>query len=89
MNPPPWSLRSSAATDLEVLAELRAVVLRSELERLGRYDEHRVRQRRRDSFCPRHASIILVGGSPAGSITLRPGAGGRRVLEHSAGGRDA
>jgi GNAT superfamily N-acetyltransferase len=82
MKPPPWSLRPSAATDLEVLAELRALVLRSDLERLGRYDEHRVRQRLRDSFCPGHTSVILVDGSLAGSITLRPGADGRQVLEH-------
>jgi GNAT superfamily N-acetyltransferase len=82
MNPPPWSFRPSAATDLELLAELRAVVLRADLERLGRYDEHRVRQRLRDSFSPAFTSIIESGGSLAGCITLRPGAGGRQVLEH-------
>jgi GNAT superfamily N-acetyltransferase len=80
--PPRWSLRSAVAADLEVLADLRAVVLRADLERLGRYDEHRVRQRLRNSFSPGHTSIILTEGELAGSITLRPAAGGRQLLEH-------
>ncbi|MFF5077686.1 GNAT family N-acetyltransferase [Actinoplanes sp. NPDC000266] len=68
-----WSLRPATAGDVEAIAELRAVVLRPDLERLGRFDEHRVRQRLRDSFSPRHTSIILYGGEFAGSITVRPG----------------
>jgi GNAT superfamily N-acetyltransferase len=79
---PRWSLRSAVATDLEVLADLRAVVLRADLERLGRYDEHRVRQRLRNSFSPGHTSIIMAEAELAGSITLRPAAGGRQLLEH-------
>lgn len=38
--------------DVEAVAELRAVVLRPDLERLGRYDEQRVRQRLRDRVHP-------------------------------------
>src|SRR5205807_1405636 len=57
--PPGWTLRSAVAADVEVIAELRATVLRADLERLGRYDEHRVRQRLRDSFSPHHTSIIV------------------------------
>lgn len=82
MDPPTWSLRSAVAGDLAVLAELRATVLRSDLERLGRYDPVRVRRRLRDSFSPACTSIVLVDGSLGGSITLRPGADGRQVLEH-------
>ena len=48
-----WALRAVATTDIEPLADLRAVVMRPDLERLGRYDEHRVRQRLRDSLSPR------------------------------------
>jgi GNAT superfamily N-acetyltransferase len=47
VNPPPWTLRPAAADDREVLAELRAAVLRPDLERLGRYDPQRVRQQGR------------------------------------------
>jgi GNAT superfamily N-acetyltransferase len=66
---------------MEPLADLRAAVMRPDLERLGRYDEHRVRQRLRDSLSPEHTSIILVDGEFAGSITLRP-TDDRQWLEH-------
>ncbi|AKG42162.1 acetyltransferase, GNAT family [Streptomyces xiamenensis] len=46
-----WSLRAAGAGDVGPIAALRAVVMRADLERLGRYDEHRVRQRLRDGFC--------------------------------------
>jgi GNAT superfamily N-acetyltransferase len=74
-------LRSAAAGDVEKIAELRAVVMRADLERLGRYDEHRVRQRLRDTFSPQYSSIIDVGGSFAGSVTVRPIDDGL-LLEH-------
>ncbi|CAG6398563.1 L-amino acid N-acyltransferase YncA [Actinacidiphila cocklensis] len=76
-----WALRPAAAADVEPIADLRAVVMRPDLERLGRYDEHRVRQRFRDSFDPRHTTVITVGGELAGSVTVRP-ADARLWLEH-------
>ncbi|MFI0896918.1 GNAT family N-acetyltransferase [Streptomyces sp. NPDC020983] len=81
-DPPSWHLRPSTQADLEPLADLRAVVMRPDLERLGRYDEHRVRQRLRDSFSPVRTAIIVVGGEFAGSITLRPHGDGGQWLEH-------
>ncbi|MCX3286420.1 GNAT family N-acetyltransferase [Streptomyces sp. NEAU-H22] len=65
-------MRPARPADVETVAELRAVVMRPDLERLGRYDEHRVRQRLRDGFSPRHTSIIESAGTFAGSIALRP-----------------
>ncbi|MGI5350332.1 N-acetyltransferase family protein [Streptomyces sp. CA-250714] len=76
-----WALRSAEPTDVEAIAELRATVLRPDLERLGRFDEHRVRQRLRDSFSPQHTSIIVTDGAFAGCVTLRPAEEGR-WLEH-------
>ncbi|MDN3029502.1 GNAT family N-acetyltransferase [Streptomyces sp. S.PB5] len=76
-----WELRPASGADLEPVAELRAVVMRPDLERLGRYDEHRVRQRLRDSFVPEHAWIIEVGGEFAGCVALRP-AEDAHWLEH-------
>jgi GNAT superfamily N-acetyltransferase len=76
-----WTLRPATTADLEQLAELRAVVMRPDLERLGRYDEHRVRQRFRDSFSAEHTQIIQIDGELAGSITVRP-ADDHRWLEH-------
>jgi GNAT superfamily N-acetyltransferase len=67
-----WSLRPATPDDVEATAEIRSVVMRPDLERLGRYDEHRVRQRLRDSYVPEYTSVILVDGGFAGSVTLRP-----------------
>jgi GNAT superfamily N-acetyltransferase len=67
-----WELRPASAADVEAVAELRAVVLRADLERLGRYDAHRVRQRLRDGFAPDHTRVIEVGGVLAGCVALRP-----------------
>ncbi|WP_200804352.1 GNAT family N-acetyltransferase [Actinacidiphila paucisporea] len=67
-----WALHPATTADVEPIAELRALVMRPDLERLGRYDEHRVRQRLRDAFSPRHTSIITVGGDFAGCVALRP-----------------
>jgi GNAT superfamily N-acetyltransferase len=76
-----WELRPAEAEDVEVIAELRATVMRPDLERLGRFDEHRVRQRFRDSFVPQHMSVIVADGTFAGSVALRP-AEDARWLEH-------
>ncbi|WHT22887.1 GNAT family N-acetyltransferase [Crossiella sp. CA-258035] len=70
--PAAWTLRAAEPADVEAIAELRARVLRPDLERLGRFDEHRVRQRLRDSFSTQHTSIIEVDNAFAGCVTLRP-----------------
>ncbi len=54
------------------MAELRAVVLRPDLERLGRYDNLYVRQRLRNGFTPAHTWLIEVDGAFAGCVALRP-----------------
>jgi GNAT superfamily N-acetyltransferase len=55
--------------------------MHADLERLGRYDEHRVRQRLRDSFSTQHTSIIMVDRELAGCVTVRPSED-RQWLEH-------
>ncbi|WUS98646.1 GNAT family N-acetyltransferase [Streptomyces sp. NBC_00708] len=67
-----WDLRPATPADLDDIVELRAVVMRPDLVRLGRFDEHRVRRRMRDSYVPEHTGIILVDGRFAGCVTLRP-----------------
>ncbi|MGW0819715.1 GNAT family N-acetyltransferase [Streptomyces sp. NPDC002845] len=76
-----WALRPAKPADVEAIAELRALVMRPDLERLGRFDEHRVRQRLRDSFSPQHTSVILTDDTFAGCVTLRPSEDGQ-WLEH-------
>ncbi|MGW7547167.1 N-acetyltransferase family protein [Streptomyces sp. NPDC054770] len=76
-----WKTRPASDADIEAVAELRAVVLRDDLERLGRYDARRVRQRLRDGFDAAHTWVIEVDGAFAGCAALRP-AEGARWLEH-------
>lgn len=76
-----WAMRPAEPADVEAIVELRAVVMRPDLERLGRFDEHRVRQRLRDAFCPQHTSVILADGAFAGCVALRPAEDGQ-WLEH-------
>ncbi|MDX3522224.1 GNAT family N-acetyltransferase [Streptomyces scabiei] len=78
---PDWNLRPARPADVDPIAELRAVVMRPDLERLGRYDPDRVRRRLRDSFDPAHTWIIEVGGAFAGCVALRPAADAH-WLEH-------
>ncbi|MFD4433240.1 GNAT family N-acetyltransferase [Nocardia sp. NPDC058497] len=78
---PDWETRPAAPADVEVIAELRALTLRPDLERLGRYDEHRVRQRLRDGFVAEHTLVIEVAGIFAGCVALRPTDDGH-WLEH-------
>ncbi|MEV8229682.1 GNAT family N-acetyltransferase [Streptomyces sp. NPDC079167] len=76
-----WSLRPATPDDVEAIAEIRALVMRPDLERLGRYDAHRVRQRLRDAYAPGHTSVVEVGGAVAGCVALRPSEDGW-CLEH-------
>jgi GNAT superfamily N-acetyltransferase len=76
-----WEIRPASTADVEAVAELRAVVLRSDLERLGRYDEHRVRQRLRDRFTPAHTWVIEMDDTFAGCVALRSAEDGH-WLEH-------
>ncbi|UDM03791.1 GNAT family N-acetyltransferase [Streptomyces longhuiensis] len=77
-----WELRAAGPADVEPIAELRAVVMRPDLVRLGRYDEHRVRQRLRDTFSELHTSVVLAEGAFAGSVTMRPAPSGGQWIEH-------
>jgi ribosomal protein S18 acetylase RimI-like enzyme len=76
-----WALRAAEPADVEAIVELRAVVMRPDLERLGRFDEHRVRQRLRKSFSAQHTSVIVADGAFAGCVAVRPAEDGR-WLEH-------
>ncbi len=57
------------------------MVLRADLERLGRFDPVRVRQRFLSGFDADSTQVIRVGEADAGSIAMRSD-GGSRCLEH-------
>lgn len=68
---PDWSLRAASADDAHWIAELRAVVLRADLERLGRFDPVRVRQRFLSAFDPAVTQVVVTDGRDVGSIAVR------------------
>jgi len=68
-------MRPAAGNDAQWIAELRALVLRPDLERLGRFDPARVRQRFLSAFDPAVTQVVLVNGRAAGSIAVRPDEG--------------
>ncbi|QAV71390.1 N-acetyltransferase [Salinibacterium sp. UTAS2018] len=66
-----FSLRPSTDADLDWLLELRAVVLRADLDRHGLFDPVRVRQWMSTAFVANNTQIIQVEGADVGSITVR------------------
>ncbi len=63
------------------MTELRAAVMRPDLERLGVFDETRVRERFRVAFVPAYTQVVRLGGRDVGLIAVRPAPDGRWV-EH-------
>lgn len=53
------------------MAELRARVMRPDLERLGRYDSDRVRERFLNAFRPEDTRVIVCGGEDVGLVAVR------------------
>ncbi|WP_432542602.1 GNAT family N-acetyltransferase [Kineococcus sp. SYSU DK002] len=70
--PAPFAWSPARPVDGPRIAELRATVLRPSLERLGRYDEVRVRQWFLSAFAPRTTRVLTGPDGLAGSLTLRP-----------------
>src|SRR6476659_10647899 len=70
--PPVWNLRPSLPSDASWIAELRAQVMRPDLERLGRWDPVHVRERFVTGFHPAHTFVIEVEASAVGVIAVRP-----------------
>ena len=63
-----WILRPALADDATWMAELRALALRPDLERLGRWDPVRVRRRFLDGWAPERTAVIRVAGRDAGLV---------------------
>ncbi|WP_235021842.1 GNAT family N-acetyltransferase [Rathayibacter sp. VKM Ac-2754] len=66
-----FSLRPGDGADADWIAELRAVVMRPDLERLDRYDADRVRRRFTDGYRPEHTRIVELDGVSVGCIAAR------------------
>ena len=58
--------------DFDELAALRVAAMRDSLERVGRFDPERARERLRKSFYPEHTEFIILDGQRIGFYTFRP-----------------
>lgn len=68
-------------TDFEELLALRIAAMRESLEKIGRFDQQRARDRFLDSFSPNQTRHILLDGAKAGFFALKP-LGGELLLDH-------
>ena len=66
------ALAPASEDDFEALFALRMAAMRESLQRLGRFDPQRARERLSRAFEPGHTRHILLGGEPVGFIVLLP-----------------
>lgn len=69
---PVFTFAPAREDDFERLLALRLLVMREHLERLGRFDPARARERFRGSFVAEHMRLINVGEDLAGCVALLP-----------------
>jgi GNAT superfamily N-acetyltransferase len=67
--------------EAEALAALRVLAMRESLERIGRFDPLRARERFLSGFSPQHTRHILVAGERAGFVVVKP-EGDALLLDH-------
>ncbi|WP_328804764.1 GNAT family N-acetyltransferase [Noviherbaspirillum galbum] len=67
--------------DAEDLVRLRIAAMRESLERLGRFDPQRARDRFLSTFSPAHTRHVLADGQRVGFVVIRPD-GEDLLLDH-------
>jgi GNAT superfamily N-acetyltransferase len=68
---PGVALLPVANADFDELAALRIDAMRDSLERIGRFDPQRARERFRNGFSPDHTRHIVVDGKRAGFMAIK------------------
>ena len=68
----PLALAAASDEDFEALLSLRMAAMRESLQRLGRFDPQRARERLSRAFEPAHTRHILQGGERVGFVVLLP-----------------
>ena len=71
MTSPGITFSDVTASDFEELVALRIAAMRASLERVGRFDPARARERLRRSFHPEQTKFIVWGGRRVGFHTFR------------------
>jgi ribosomal protein S18 acetylase RimI-like enzyme len=66
------TLDPAADSDFEALATLRIEAMRESLERIGRFDPVRARERFRAGFSPAHTKHIVVKAERVGFVVTKP-----------------
>jgi GNAT superfamily N-acetyltransferase len=75
------TLTPVSAEEFEELAALRIEAMRPSLERIGRFEPHRARERFRQNFAPEMTRHIVERATRVGFVAVRRAAD-RYVLEH-------
>jgi len=75
------ALVDAAADDFEALVALRIAAMRESLERIGRFDPVRARERFASGFDPAHTRHVEVDGERVGVVVVRP-QGRELLLDH-------
>jgi GNAT superfamily N-acetyltransferase len=81
--PTRWTLQAVRDEDFEPMVAIRIEAMRPSLERLGRFDPERARQRLRAGFEPAFMHhVVDEGGERVGFFTLKPEGEGVLRLDH-------
>jgi GNAT superfamily N-acetyltransferase len=75
------TLLPASASDFEALLALRIEAMQSSLERIGRFDPQRARERFQSSFEPSFTRHVVVSSARIGFIAVKPNAGAL-LLDH-------
>lgn len=75
------ALAPASAADFEELLALRIRAMRDSLERIGRFDPARARERFSHSFAPEHTHHVELDGRRVGFVALKPSGAGL-LLDH-------
>lgn len=78
---PDVTLVAVSPADLDALVALRIEAMRESLERIGRFDPVRARERFVSGFSAQHTRHILSGGGRVGFVVIKPQAG-ELLLDH-------
>ncbi|WP_140636112.1 GNAT family N-acetyltransferase [Methylibium rhizosphaerae] len=77
----PITFCAASASDGHALAELRVESMRESLERIGRFDPVRARERFLSAFSPEHTRHIEFNGERIGFVVVKPHSQGL-LLDH-------
>jgi RimJ/RimL family protein N-acetyltransferase/N-acetylglutamate synthase-like GNAT family acetyltransferase len=75
------TFEAACAEDAEALAALRVVAMRESLERIGRFDPVRARERFLGGFAAEHTRHIVLAGERVGFVVVKP-IEGALLLDH-------